>query len=88
MSFSIASMIETGQSPETQAAFVKELGNAFEKQLVETIRGMSNLIPFNKWSPGLKSLFEDATLRIPANSLRGGTSEIMKGIISKQLGLR
>ena len=45
MSFSIASMIETGQSPETQAAFVKELGNAFEKQLVETIRGMSNLIP-------------------------------------------
>ena len=88
MSFSIASMIENGQSPETQAAFVKELGNAFEKQLVETIRGMSNLIPFNKWSPGLKSLFEDATLRIPSNSLRGGTSEIMKGIISKQLGLR
>ena len=88
MSFSIASMIEKGQSPETQAAFVKELGNAFEKQLVETIRGMSNLIPFNKWSPGLKSLFEDATLRIPSNSLRGGTSEIMKGIISKQLGLR
>ena len=88
MSFSIASMIEKDQSPETQAAFVKELGNAFEKQLVETIRGMSNLIPFNKWSPGLKSLFEDATLRIPSNSLRGGTSEIMKGIISKQLGLR
>ena len=49
---------------------------------------MSNLIPFEEWSYSLKSLFQDATLRIPANSLRGGTSEIMRGIISKQLGLR
>jgi len=49
---------------------------------------MSNLIAFEEWSSSLKSLFQDATLRIPANSLRGGTSEIMRGIISKQLGLR
>ncbi len=88
MSFSIASMIDKNLSPEIQAAFVKEAGNNFEKKLIETIREMSNLIPFNKWSPSLKSLFEDATLRIPSNSLRGGTSEIMRGIIAKQLGLR
>ena len=49
---------------------------------------MSNLIPIQTWSPSLKSLFEDATLKIPSNSLRGGTSEIMRGIIAKKLGLR
>ena len=88
MSFSIAWMIQEKKSPDVQAAVVKEAGNVFEKKLIETIREMSNLIPFEEWSPGLKSLFQDATLRIPANSLRGGTSEIMRGIISKQLGLR
>ena len=88
MSFSIAWMIQEKKSPNVQAAFVKEAGNVFEKKLIETIREMSNLIPFEEWSSSLKSLFQDATLRIPANSLRGGTSEIMRGIISKQLGLR
>ena len=88
MSFSIAWMIQEKKSPDVQAAFVKEAGNVFEKKLIETIREMSNLIPFEEWSSSLKSLFQDATLRIPANSLRGGTSEIMRGIISKQLGLR
>ncbi len=88
MSFSIASMIEKKHSPEIQAAFVKEAGNNFEKKLIEIIREMSNLIPIQTWSPSLKSLFEDATLKIPSNSLRGGTSEIMRGIIAKKLGLR
>ena len=81
-------MIEKKQSPEIQAAFVKEAGNNFEKKLIEIIREMSNLIPMQTWSPSLKSLFEDATLKIPSNSLRGGTSEIMRGIIAKKLGLR
>ena len=88
MSFSIASMLQNGESPETQAAFVKELGNKFEKTMVETLREFSNIIPLYEWPSQLQNLFEDATLRIPSNSLRGGTTEIMKGIIAKQLGLR
>ena len=88
MSFSIASMLQNGESPETQAAFVKELGNKFEKTMVETLREFSNIIPLYEWPSQLQNLFEDATLRIPSNSLRGGTTEIMKGIIARQLGLR
>ena len=88
MSFSIASMLQNGESPETQAAFVKELGNKFEKMMVETLREFSNIIPLYEWPSQLQSLFEDATLRIPSNSLRGGTTEIMRGIIARQLGLR
>ena len=88
MSFSIASMLQNGESPETQAAFVKELGNKFEKTMVETLREFSNIIPLYEWPNQLQNLFEDATLRIPSNSLRGGTTEIMKGIIARQLGLR
>ena len=88
MSFSIASMLQNGESPETQAAFVKELGNKFEKTMVETLREFSSIIPLYEWPSQLQNLFEDATLRIPSNSLRGGTTEIMKGIIARQLGLR
>ena len=88
MSFSIASMLQNGESPETQAAFVKELGNKFEKTMIETLREFSNIIPLYQWPNQLQNLFEDATLRIPSNSLRGGTTEIMKGIIARQLGLR
>ena len=88
MSFSIASMLQNGESPETQAAFVKELGNKFEKTMVESLREFSNIIPLYEWPDQLQNLFEDATLRIPSNSLRGGTTEIMKGIIARQLGLR
>ena len=88
MSFSIASMLQNGESPETQAAFVKELGNKFEKTMVETLREFSNIIPLYEWPSQLQNLFEDATLRIPSNSLRGGTTEIMRGIIARQLGLR
>ena len=74
MSFSIASMLQNGESPETQAAFVKELGNKFEKTMVETLREFSNIIPLYEWPSQLQNLFEDATLRIPSNSLRGGTT--------------
>ena len=88
MSFSIASMLQSGEAPETQAAFVKELGNKFEKTMIETLREFSSIIPLYEWPSQLQNLFEDATLRIPSNSLRGGTTEIMKGIIARQLGLR
>jgi alkylation response protein AidB-like acyl-CoA dehydrogenase len=88
MSFSVASMLQNGDSPETQAAFVKELGNRFEKMMIESLREISNIIPLYEWPTSLQNLFEDATLRIPSNSLRGGTTEIMKGIIARQLGLR
>jgi alkylation response protein AidB-like acyl-CoA dehydrogenase len=88
MSFSVASMLQDGQSPETQAAFVKELGNKFEKTMVESLREFSNIIPLYDWPAQLQDLFEDSTLRIPSNSLRGGTTEIMRGIIARQLGLR
>ena len=88
MSFSVASMLQNGESPETQAAFVKELGNKFEKTMVETLREFSNMIPLYDWPTQLQDLFEDSTLRIPSNSLRGGTTEIMRGIIARQLGLR
>ena len=77
-----------GESPESQAAFVKELGNRFEKMMVESLREFSNIIPLYEWPNQLQNLFEDATLRIPSNSLRGGTTEIMRGIIARQLGLR
>jgi alkylation response protein AidB-like acyl-CoA dehydrogenase len=88
MSFSIASMLQNGESPETQAAFVKELGNKFEKTMVESLREFSNIVPLYEWPSQMQNLFEDATLRIPSNSLRGGTTEIMRGIIARQLGLR
>ena len=58
------------------------------EEVIETLREFSNIVPLHDWPNQLQNLFEDATLRIPSNSLRGGTTEIMKGIIARQLGLR
>ena len=58
------------------------------EEVIETLREFSNIVPLHEWPNQLQNLFEDATLRIPSNSLRGGTTEIMKGIIARQLGLR
>ena len=70
MSFSIAWMIQEKNHQMFKQLLLKKRVT-FLKKLIETIREMSNLIPFEEWSSSLKSLFQDATLRIPANSLRG-----------------
>lgn len=88
MSRGIARLLQQGESPETEAALVKQLGNQFEKDVLRDLRKLLSLVPVAAWPDGLQALMQAATLRQPSATLRGGTTEIMRGIIARQLGVR
>lgn len=89
MSFSIAGMLEDGQVPNTEAALVKDLGTRFEQDIPSVAR---ELFPQELRLEFDDELFNEslryATLYAPAYSIRGGSKEILRGIIAKSLGLR
>jgi acyl-CoA dehydrogenase len=87
MSLSIAGMLQAGETPNLQAAVVKDLGNAFEREIPELARLVA---PGGR--DGANDRFEEvlaeAMLHAPSWTLRGGTPEILRGIIARGLGLR
>ncbi|MEO0906287.1 MAG: acyl-CoA dehydrogenase family protein [Pseudomonadota bacterium] len=88
MSLGIAEMLERGESPNTAAAVVKEMGNRFENDVIARLRTMLSGIPRSEWPEGLGTLLRDAVLHLPSNTLRGGTTEILRGIIAREMGMR
>ena len=85
MSISVAAMLQAGKNPATEAALVKSLGNDFEKALPELVR---------LFAPGLgpkhplRCCLEQTLLHSPSFTIRGGTREILRGVIARGLGLR
>ena len=88
MSRGIARLIQRGDSPDTEAALVKQMGNVIEKDVLNDVRRLLAMVPRPQWPDSLAILLDDATLRLPSHTLRGGTTEILRGIIARQLGLR
>jgi acyl-CoA dehydrogenase len=89
MSISVAGMLEDGKSPEVEAALVKELGNNFEKLLPEVARlvAAGAPAPDPAWQR-FREAFSDSLLLSPSFTIRGGTREILRGVIARGLGLR
>ncbi len=88
MSISVAGMLEAKQDPALEAAIVKDLGGVFEQTLPESIQ---NLLGLELAAAGASDLHQVTTHLVrmaPAFSLRGGTREILRGIIARGLGLR
>jgi alkylation response protein AidB-like acyl-CoA dehydrogenase len=88
MSRGIAKRIEDGERPDTEAALVKQLGNAFEKHLFNAMRSVLATLPEGDIPGRLLALRDEIQLRLPSHSLRGGTTEILRGVIARQLGVR
>jgi acyl-CoA dehydrogenase len=87
MSLSIAGMLQAGEMPNLEAALVKDLGNAFEREIPELAR----LVALGRRRAGterLEAVLAAAVLHAPSWTLRGGTREILRGIIARGLGLR
>jgi acyl-CoA dehydrogenase len=85
MSLSVAGMLEDGRSPAREAALVKDIGNTFEQAVPERVR---DLIDVAEAPEALRRLHAYTTQVAPSFSLRGGTREILRGIIARELGLR
>ncbi|MFF7399584.1 acyl-CoA dehydrogenase family protein [Achromobacter sp. NPDC008082] len=88
MSLAVAGKLAAGASPAVEAALVKDLGTELEQQIPRLIgdalgRHPDAPIPV----PVLRTLAYLEQVA-PTFSLRGGTREILRGIIARGLGLR
>lgn len=86
MSASVACKIARGEDPAMEATMVKDLGNTFEQAIPELVQAAVDVDPAG---PSALGLILGHLLQVsPSFSLRGGTREILKGIIARGLGLR
>ena len=89
MSVSVAGMLHAGKEPVLESSIVKDLGTQWEQYLPTEAR---NLAAFATPEPGNAQDFEDmiefATLTAPKLTIQGGTTEILRGIIARGLGMR
>ncbi|MDE2166981.1 MAG: acyl-CoA dehydrogenase family protein [Alphaproteobacteria bacterium] len=88
MSLSVAGMLEAKQTPALEAAVVKDLGTGFEQALPETVQSLLGLELDRDHGTELERAMAHLVRMAPAYSLRGGTREILRGIIARGLGLR
>ena len=88
MSRGVAALIEGGQSPGLEAALVKDLGTRFEGEVGQAARQLHALEPSLDSPDDLANFVAQAVLQAPAFTLRGGTNEILRGIVARGLGMR
>ena len=88
MSLSVAGMIEAGRNPNLEAAVVKDLGTNFEQEIPEIVHALLGVEPTIDSGSDLQQALGYLTQNAPSFSLRGGTREILRGIIARGLGLR
>ena len=87
MSISIATMLERGETPNLAAAIVKELGVAYEQDMPGKVHDIAGISP-RMGGGDYDQVMAYMTMAARSFSLRGGTREIMRGIIARGLGLR
>ena len=88
MSLSVAGQLAAGEDPMLAAAIVKDLGNTFEQSLPPLVQ---SLVDENVRLEDDSDLARTLALLLqtsPSFSLRGGTREILRGIVARGLGLR
>jgi acyl-CoA dehydrogenase len=88
MSLAVAAELAAGASPDLEAALVKELGTRFEGELVEEVRRLTPWGSVLNAEVPLSSMLATAVLHTPGFTLRGGTNEVLRGVVARGLGLR
>lgn len=87
MSLSVAAALSEGSEVDVQAALVKDLGTRFEQEVVERVRLVSHVFADQDAAPGtLAYHLARSTLHSPGFTLRGGTNEVLRGIVARALG--
>ena len=86
MSLGVSGMLARGENPAQAAALVKDQGALVEQAMPDIAHDLFGA----RAAPGsaLAHAMSYTALAVPSFSLRGGTREILRGIIAKGLGLR
>lgn len=87
LSCAVATMQQAGDMAPVQAALVKDIGTSLEQEVVEVVRALSAEAPDYLCGSGLSRALGEVLLRAPSYTIRGGTREVLRGIIAKGIGL-
>jgi acyl-CoA dehydrogenase len=83
MSGAIAGALAEGQPAEAAAAAVKVLGTTFEGDVVEIGADYADEL-----APDLQAHVRRGLVMRPGFTLRGGTNEVLRSVLARELGLR
>lgn len=86
MSIAVTARLAAGDSPVVEAALVKDLGTSFEQEIPGLIEASIGLDPSD--DAEMMQTLAYVSQMAPSYSLRGGTREILRGMIARGLGLR
>jgi hypothetical protein len=89
MSVSVAGMLHAGKEPVVEGSIVKDLGTVWEQKLPARVRELAAFVkPERVNHTALEDQLAFATIIAPKLTIQGGTTEILRGIIARGLGLR
>ncbi len=88
MSIAVTARLAAGESPVVEAALVKDLGTEFEQWIPTALTDIVAADPDAAPPPELLRALAFTIAIAPSFSLRGGTREILRGMIARGMGLR
>ena len=88
MSITVTAKLVNGESPVVEAALIKDIGTEFEQSIPAVIEAAIAMNPEAPIDPDLYRTLAYVSQIAPTYSLRGGTREILRGMIARGLGLR
>lgn len=88
LSLSVAMQLQRGENPALEASLVKDVGAVFEQEIPDIAHDLFAREPAAVSPEALLRVQHYLTQAAPSFSLRGGTREILRGIIARGLGLR
>ncbi|MGZ6779389.1 MAG: acyl-CoA dehydrogenase family protein, partial [Mycobacterium sp.] len=84
LSVSVARALSDGEDAASRAAMVKDLGTRFEQDSVELVADLIDGVDPDTHHIGLlRALLATARLHSPLFTLRGGTNEVLRGVVAK-----
>jgi hypothetical protein len=89
MSVSVNGMLQAGKEPVVEGSIVKDMGTVWEQKLPGRVRELAAFIEEDEGNRAtLEEQLRFATLIAPKVTIQGGTTEVLRGIIARGLGLR
>jgi alkylation response protein AidB-like acyl-CoA dehydrogenase len=88
MSLAVTAQLAAGANPAWAASIVKDLGTSLEQEIPEIAQLLLETAPCSDGGSVHAQVLSYVMQSAPSFSLRGGTREILRGIIARGLGLR
>lgn len=96
MSLAIAKTLDPGATPDTnvggasvdlatEAALVKDMGTFFEREIIDAARLLVTVEPTLDAQDTFERYLATSVVSAPAATIRGGTTQVLRGVIARKL---